>query len=166
MNGLDLVITIFILIGLIKGLFDGMIKQVISLLALIIAIFCAGTLAIPLRDGFLSLPFIANNIHPYIITGICYVLAFVFIITFLNWLGKLLNKAINITPVGFLNRGSGALFGAFMVILSLSLLFMLLTFFDPDSKIISQQTKQKSVLYEKVETVVPSIYPVIRELLK
>jgi len=165
MNGLDLVITALVIIGLIKGLFDGMVKQVISLLALIIAIFCAGTLAIPLRDGFLSIPFVISNIHPYIISGICYLLAFVFIIIFLNWIGKLVNKAINITPAGFLNKGLGALFGAFIVILSLSLLFMILTFFDPNSNIISQQTKQKSVLYEKVETVVPTIYPIIRELL-
>ena len=165
MNGLDLFITVVVIIGLVKGLFDGVIKQVISLLALIIAIFFAGTLAVPLRDGFLSFPYIAYHIHPYIVSGICYLLSFVFIIIFLNWLGKLVSKAINITPAGFLNRGLGGLFGAFMVILSMSLIFMLLNFFDPHSNIISQQTKQASVLYGKVETVVPTLYPIIRELL-
>ena len=165
MNGLDLAITVLVLIGLIKGLFDGVIKQVISLLALVIAIFCAGTLAVPLRDGFLSFPFIAYNIHPYIVSGICYLLVFAFIILILNWLGKLVSKAINVTPAGFLNKGLGALFGAFMVILSISLLFMLITFFDPDSKIIAQKTKQESVLYKTVETIVPTLYPIIRELL-
>ena len=165
MNGLDLFITVVVIIGLVKGLFDGMIKQVVALVALVIAIFCAGTLAVPLRDGFLSMPFVVNNIHPYIVSGICYLLTFAFIIIFLNWLGKLVSKAINITPVGFLNRGLGGLFGAFMVILSLSLLFMLLSFFDPHSKMIALQTKQESVLYDKVAAVVPTLYPMIRELL-
>ncbi len=166
MNWLDLFITVVTIIGLIKGLFDGMIRQVISLLALVIAIFCAGKLALPLRDGFLSLSFIVDNIHPYIITGICYLITFCFIIIFLSWLGKLLNKAINVTPAAFLNRVLGGLFGVFVVVLSMSLLCMMLTFFDPKSNLITQQTKQESVLYERVRNVVPALYPIIRELFK
>ncbi len=162
MSGLDLVITICLGAGLIKGLFDGIIKQVISLLSLVFAIFFAGRAAEPIREFLLGQPFITGTFPDYIVTGVCYVLAFSAIILVFHWLGKLLHLAIKVTPARMINYLAGALFGFLSWLIALSLAFNLLTVFDPNSQIISKQTKDKSVLFNKVRNVIPTIYPYVK----
>ena len=162
MNWLDIVIIVCVAIGLIKGLFDGFIKQVVSLIALIIAILFAGVLAQPVRDFLLDQPSIANAMPGYIITGICYILAFSIIVLAIWGLGKLVNVAINVTPAKTLNYILGGFFGALMWVITLSLVFNLLTVFDPNYKVISKQTRKESVLFSTVNGMVPTLYPYIK----
>ena len=50
MNWLDITLLCLAGIGFVKGLFDGIIKQVVSLIALVIAIFFCGKAAAWLKD--------------------------------------------------------------------------------------------------------------------
>ncbi|MDR3061814.1 MAG: CvpA family protein [Dysgonamonadaceae bacterium] len=165
MNWLDLVIIVCITIGLIKGLFDGIIKQVVSLLSLVFAILFAGILAKPARDFLLKQSFIADSMPDFVITGICYILAFVIIVLAIYGLGKLVDIAIKVTPAKTLNYLLGGLFGAFMWILALSLTFNLLIVFDPNYRLINKQTRQESVLFSKVNSIVPVLYPYVKNYL-
>ncbi len=165
MNWLDIVIIVCVAIGLIKGLFDGLIKQVISLLALIIAILFAGVLAEPVRNFLLDQPTIANAMPVFVITGICYIIAFSLIVLAIYGLGKLVEVAIKVTPAKTLNYILGGFFGALSGILALSLAFNLLTVFDPNYKIISKQTRTESVLFNTVNSMVPTLYPYIKNYL-
>ncbi|MDR0230959.1 MAG: CvpA family protein [Dysgonamonadaceae bacterium] len=164
MNWLDLAIIIFVAIGLIKGLFDGFVKQVISLVSFVFAIFFAGKIARPMRD-FLSHDSVTNIISPHIITAVCYILAFILIIVLFSWLGKLLNKAM-LGPISFINHVLGGVVGCIFTLLFLSLLFNLLTVFDSDSRVLKEQVKNESVLFYKVELMVPLISPFIKEAQK
>jgi membrane protein required for colicin V production len=119
-----------------------------------------------LKELLLNQTSITNIFPDYIVTGICYVLAFAAIIILFYWLGKLLNKAINITPARLPNHLFGGLFGILKWILLLSLLFTLLIVFDPGCKIIGKQTRQKSVLFGKVGAVVPALYPYVKNYMK
>ena len=163
MNWLDLLIVIVVAIGLIKGLFDGFIKQVVSLASFILAIFFAGKIAGPLRDWLVNYDSITNTVPPLIITIVCYMLAFVFIILIFKYLGKLLSNA-TAGPVSYFNHLFGGLFGAFLSLLLLSLTFNILTAVDSDSIILKEQTKQESVLFHKVESIVTLISPYIKEI--
>ncbi|MDR1368590.1 MAG: CvpA family protein [Dysgonamonadaceae bacterium] len=165
MNWLDIVIIVCIAIGLIKGLFDGIIKQVVSLLALIIAILFAGVFAKPVRDFLSDQPAVAGSMPEFIITGICYLLAFALIVLIIYGIGKLVNIAIKVTPAKTLNHILGGFFGALMWILALSLTFNLLTVFDPNYKLITKQARKESVLFSKVNGVVPTLYPYIKNYL-
>jgi len=165
MNWLDIVIIVCIAIGLVKGLFDGFIKQVVSLLALIIAILFAGIIAEPIRNFLLDQPSIVNAMPEYVLTGICYILAFTIIILVICGIGKLVEVAIKITPAKTLNYILGGFFGALSWIIALSLAFNLLTVFDPDYKIISKQTRKESVLFNTVNSMVPTLYPYIKNYL-
>ena len=162
-NWLDLLIVGIVSIGLIKGLFDGLIKQVVSLVSLILAVFFAGRTAKPLCDYLVNQEFLTNIISTQIIAAICYILAFTLIILVFGFLGKILNKTIKVTPVSCLNYMLGGLLGAFTLLLLLSLIFNVLTAIDSDSKIIKEQTKKESVLFDKVEKIVPFISPFIKD---
>ena len=56
MNWLDITLVCLAGLGFVKGLFDGFIKQVVSLLALVLAIYFCGQIALwfqafPWQDG-------------------------------------------------------------------------------------------------------------------
>ena len=55
MNWLDLVLLCLAGFGFVKGLFDGVIKQVVSLIALLASIFCCAEVAGWLRGYLLTI---------------------------------------------------------------------------------------------------------------
>ena len=158
MNGLDLIIIVCAAIGLIKGLFSGFIKQIVSFIALAAAIFFAGQIAIIFRKLLFSHTS-EDAISSQIVNGLCYVLAFVLIIFVIYFIGKVISSAIKMTPVRPFDTLLGGLFGVFIWIFSLSLLFNVLSAFDAHSTIISKKTQEKSALYYKVKHIVPTLYP-------
>jgi len=162
MNWLDFLIILVLGIGVIKGLFDGLIKQIVSLISFILAVFFAGKTAKPLRDFLVGYDSITNVISPHIITVICYILAFTLIIFIFKCLGNLLNKTM-VSTVSCLNYILGGFLGAFLSILFLSLIFNVLTVIDSDSKILKGHAKEKSALFYKIEKIVPFISPFIKE---
>ena len=160
----DLVLLICLVAGIIKGLADGLVKQVIALFALVIAVYLSGFVAGLIRD-FINRNFdIGDAGSPFVLSAVYYMLAFVLILSGLLALGNLINKAINYTPIGIINRLFGAIFGGLITILCLSIVLNIFAVFDPDSAIIPKQMKEKSVHYNKVKDVFPKIYPSIKEL--
>jgi len=160
MNWLDIVIIICVVVGIIHGLISGIVKQVLSLVSIIAAILLSGTFA----------NFIRNWIQPYIQSGnggfshnveyvIYYIIAFVFIISIFAFAAKLIDNIINFTPAELINKLFGAMFGAFMWVVCLSIAFNILAVFDTESSVISVSVKENSVFYEKIVSVFRSIFP-------
>ncbi|GHT46654.1 hypothetical protein FACS189440_05150 [Bacteroidia bacterium] len=165
MNWLDLVIVVCVAIGLIKGLFDGFIKQVVSFIALVAAIFFAGQIAVPVRT-FLTNHVSSDTVSPQILHGFCYITAFVIIIFIIVLLGKVVDIAIKMTPAKPLNVLLGGLFGIGIWLLSLSILFNIFAVFDSKSTIIPKHVQEKSVFYHRVKDLVPTLYPVWKTYFK
>lgn len=166
MNWLDIVMLVCVLSGIVKGLFDGLIKQVVSLAALALAIVLSGTVATWIRN-FVQTHFeISDSISPEVLNIIYYILAFIVIFSLLAWLAAVGTKLINYTPLGIINKLSGAIIGGFLWALCLSILLNLISVFDKQNALISKQTQEKSVYYERVKTVFPFIYPYIKEYIK
>jgi membrane protein required for colicin V production len=165
-NWLDITIIICFAIGIIKGLFDGIIKQVISVISLVLAIVLSGSIATWLRKLVNAHFQIENSISAGTVSAIYYVIVFIVIITLFALLSKFVDKIINYTPAGILNRLFGALFGAFMWMLCLSILLNIVAVFDSKNSLISKQTTEKSVYYDKVKKILPSVYPYIKEFFK
>jgi membrane protein required for colicin V production len=159
-NGLDVIILICAVAGLIRGLFSGFIKQAVSLAALVIAIFFSGQMAAYIRP-YLEKWF-NGGFSSAIIGGLVYILAFVAIIVIICLIGKLISFAIKMTPAKPLNTLLGGLFGMFIWVLSLSLILNVLSIFDLQSQVISSSVQNKSVFYSRVKAVVPTIYPVLK----
>jgi membrane protein required for colicin V production len=132
---------------------------------LIAAIFFAGQLARLMRGFLLHFEFF-SSMSSGILSGVCYILAFAVIIIVIVLLGKVVNVAIKMTPAKLLNTLLGGLFGALIGIFSLSILFNLLFVFDTQSRLITKETQSKSIFYEGVREVVPTVYPFIKTYFK
>jgi membrane protein required for colicin V production len=163
MNGIDIVIVICLLAGLIKGLRDGFIKQLVSFIALILAVVFAGQLSLPVR-AFLLQHTAGLAVSPPIITALCYIIAFVLIIIAITLLGRIVDVAIKLTPAKPLNILLGGLFGAFIWALSLSIVLNLFAVFDSTSAILPKQVQEKSKLYLPAKNLLPTVYPIWKRL--
>lgn len=158
MNWLDLIIILCIGIGVIKGLFDGFVKQVISLIALVLSVLFAGYLASSLQGFIGGLELVPD----YLCYPLSYVLSFVLIFGLMGLLGRFLQQAIEWSFLGCMNNLAGGFVGMLISVVGLSLLFNFLIIFDRNSRLIGKQTKRESVLFSSVQQVVPALYPYIK----
>jgi len=167
MNWLDIAVIVCIAIGIIHGLITGIVKQVISLVSLIAAILLSGAMANWIRNWTQS--YIQNEnswFSPTVQNAIYYILAFILIVSIFAVLARLVDKIINYTPAGFLNKLLGALFGSFLWALCLSILLNFIVVFDNQSQLITQPIKENSVCYEHVKMFFPTVFPYIKDFFK
>jgi membrane protein required for colicin V production len=165
MNWFDIVIFVCLTAGLVKGLFDGLIKQLAALITLILAFVFSGQFADLLRN------FMENTLNWRMSTAssmnaVYYIIAFLLIITTFSLLTILVDKLVNTTPVGILNKLAGGVFGIILWLLCLSFSLNILSVFDYNSTIINKEIQEKSITYAPVKIALPTVYPYIKEYLK
>jgi uncharacterized membrane protein required for colicin V production len=156
MNWLDVVVWICLGTGLVKGLHDGLVKQIIAFVSLILAIVFSGMIADMLRS------FADCNIHG----AVYYIAAFILIITGFAFLAKVIDNILKSTPIGMLNRLAGGVFGVLIWLLCLSFALNILSVFDTNSIIIHKETQEKSATYTSVKKVLPIVYPHLKSIFK
>ena len=155
MNWLDITLLCLAGIGFGKGLFDGFIKQVVSLIALVAAIFLCGEAAGWLRGYIVALGWFPEQG----VSILSYVAGFILIMGVLVLAGEIVTKVIDATPLSIINHLGGGLLGLLLSLLFTSLVLNLLDFVDKSSLFSSQETKVESRFYEPVRRIVPTIYP-------
>lgn len=155
MNWLDITLLCLAGIGFVKGLFDGVVKQVVSLIALVLGIFFCGMAAGWLRGYIVALGWFPEEG----VTILSYILGFLLIVGLLLLAGEIVHRLINVTPLSIVNHITGGFFGLLVMILFVSLILNLLEIIDKGSVLISAQTKVESRFYYTVKEIVPTIFP-------
>ena len=140
MNWLDITLLCLAGIGFVKGLFDGVIKQVVSLIALVIAIFFCGKAAAWLKGYILALGWFPEEG----VTILSYIAGFILIMGVF---------------ILVINHLFGGFFGLLVVLVFTSLLLNALEFVDRGSVLIHRQSKIESRFYYSVKQIVPTIFP-------
>ncbi|MDR0429043.1 MAG: CvpA family protein [Tannerellaceae bacterium] len=154
MNWLDITLLCLAAIGLMKGLFDGVVKQVVSLIALVVAIFFCGKTAVWLHSHIISWGLPEQGV-----TILSYIFGFLLIIGIVLLAGEIVHRVIGLTPLSILNHIAGGVFGILVMILFTSLLLNLLEIVDKGSVLISAESKVESRFYYSVKQILPTIYP-------
>ncbi|MDR1763451.1 MAG: CvpA family protein [Dysgonamonadaceae bacterium] len=164
MNWFDIVVFVCLGAGLIKGLLDGFIRQLIALIALYLAFVFSGAVAALIRE-FVETHWHLQAGNPVPLNTIYYIIAFVVIIFVTNIIARFAEKIINFTPIGILNKLAGGLFGVLLWLLCISFALNLLSAFDAESKIISEETRNESITYDTVKNALPLVYPYFKEFI-
>ena len=115
MNWLDITLLCLAGIGFVKGLFDGIIKQVVSLIALVIAIFFCGKAAAWLKGYILALGWFPEEG----VTILSYIAGFILIMGVFILAGELVTKVVGATPLSVINHLFGGFFGLLVVLVGL-----------------------------------------------
>jgi membrane protein required for colicin V production len=154
MNFIDFIILIPLLWGAIRGFSKGLIIEIASLVALIIGIF----VGIHFSYFITSLIGIKSAYAPLI----GFVVTFVLVVLVVFIFAKILEKSINLLALGIVNKLAGAFFSAVKFAFILSVLIMFIERMDSSGKIISQETRKSSLLYEPVGHIAPAVFPLIK----
>ena len=154
MNKLDIFLLIPIALGFIIGLYKGLIKELTSLLAIVLGIYGAKLWA-PDVSGFLvhKLDFSGKTAQP-----IAYMLVFIAIAVLLLILAKMLGKVLDSMSLGGLNKLFGGIFGGLKYALILSVLMNFFNVIDSKFSIISKQTIEKSIGYKPILNFGPKLW--------
>ena len=120
-NQVDILIIILTIISMIYGYLRGLIKEILSILSLLVAVY----ISINLYPN-ISL-FIKEYIEMAMLAdGISFALMFLFLYSLINIFSNFIVASITNTPIRVLDKNFGILFGFFRALLIFSLLNILL----------------------------------------
>lgn len=155
MNWLDIVLLCLAGVGFLKGLFDGMIKQVVSLIALVVALYFCAEAATWVEGYLIQLGWFSAES----VTIVSYIFGFILILGVILLAGEIVHKFIGATPLSVLNHLGGGAFGLVIMLLFLSLGLNFIEVLEKKSALISPEIKVESRLYTPIKEIVPTIYP-------
>ena len=154
MNWLDITLLCLAGIGFVKGLFDGVIKQVVSLIALLVGIFFCTKAALWLRGYILALGLFPEQG----VTVLSYVAGFLLIVGVILLAGEILTRVVGATPLSVLNHLAGGVLWLCFMMAFISLLLNGMEMIDKGSVLIPRGAKVESRFYNSVKEIIPTIY--------
>ncbi len=156
---LDIILVIPIIWFAWKGFKKGLIIELASLAALVLGIFAAWHFS-DYTEGILVEKFDLQSEYLHIIA---FALTFIIVVILTHLTGKLLESIVKLVMLGFVNKLAGLVFGTLKIALILSGIFYILSMTDISGKLISKETKEKSLLYEPVASLIYIIMPVVED---
>ena len=155
MNWIDAVIVIILILSMVMGFINGLIKEVASLVALILGIWGA--------IKFSS--FTAGKLYDYFDMNGHYVGIVAFLITFgiiviiIHFIGILADKIVNAAALGFINRILGIAFGLIKSLLIMSVFFVILNAFDARRHFLPGEKIEESIFYNPISRYCSGYFP-------
>jgi len=159
MNWIDAVIVIILILSLVMGFINGLVKEVASLAALILGIWGA--------IKFSS--FTAGKLYDYFdmtnqyVGVIAFLITFALIVVVIHFIGILADKLVNAVSLGFVNRLLGIGFGLVKSVLIMSVFFSVLNAIDARRSFLPRDKIEESMFYNPISDIAPAIFPVIGE---
>ncbi len=155
MNYLDITLLTIILIITIRGLFRGLITELLILVGIIFGFFAATFFHGGLQSLILSLfPGVPDSIAKVI----AFVLIFIGVNIVIRILVKLMNKIATFTFLQPINKIAGALFAFTKVTMILSILILVIDLIPGSGFFTEKIGRKESALYEPVRNFAPFLY--------
>ena len=157
MNFIDIILGIFLLLGLVRGFMKGFFIELASLVALIAGIFGA------IHFSYYASSFIAEHVdwEENYINLAAFAVTFIIIIVIISLAGKLLTKLANIIALGILNKLLGGAFGVIKMAFLASVIILFFEAVNSNNSLIEQEKLDSSVLYAQVSKIAPLVLPSI-----
>jgi membrane protein required for colicin V production len=153
-NLLDIILLIPLLWFGYNGYKKGLIIEISSLAAFILGLYFAFYFS-NFTAGYLRQFF---NIQPKYMAAVSFIVTFIGVVIIVLALAKLLEKFINILMLGFVNKLLGAVFGMLKGALFLSVIILIINYFDAGKSIVKPEAAKKSIFYEPVQSLAPLLY--------
>ncbi len=157
MNYIDIVILVPIIWGGYIGFKKGLIIEVVSLLALGFGIWGGIHFSNFIGD------FLSDKLDSAYVPLAAFGLTFILIVMVVYFIGKALEKVINLVQLKLVNKLAGVLFGMGKVALIISILIMIVNSYDQNNMFIPEKLKNNSLLYEPFGQIPLKIIPAIEE---
>lgn len=150
MNYIDIILSIPMLWGLYRGLKRGIIKELTSLLALILGIYGAVHFSEQLQSIFQANISIDDSLLPII----SFAASFILIVLLVRLIGLLLDKIIKMAALGMISRLLGGVFGMLKTAFIISAILLVFNTLDYQLEIIPKEQKKNSLLHQPISEMV------------
>ncbi|HEA31069.1 MAG TPA: CvpA family protein [Leeuwenhoekiella sp.] len=161
MNYLDIILAVLLILGLFRGLKNGLFVELASLIGLVAGIYGA------VHFSYYAADFLKNRTdwNPDTINLAAFAITFLIIVIAISLLARLLTQVAKLAFLGLVNRLLGALFGILKTAFILSVILMFLSALRTKNLILDPKVTSESVLYPYVEPIAPVLLPsILREV--
>ncbi|MXN92562.1 CvpA family protein [Flavobacterium sp. Sd200] len=158
MEFIDIILGGLLLYGLIKGLWNGLITELASLVSLFIGIFVAVKFS-----GYVGTLLASHVEDVKYISVIAFALTFIAVVVGIILLAKVFTKLAGLTGLGIPNRILGAIFGLMKMVLILSVSLNFFIKVNASGAFAKQETLKGSIFFYPVLSVSNYIFPVLEE---
>lgn len=157
MNVFDIIITVLLLFGFVKGLMKGLFVEIASLVAIIAGVYGA------IHFSYFIAEILKDTIDwdEKYISLTAFAGTFIIIIVVVALLGKAFTKLADFASLGMLNKILGGVFGALKIGLILSVLFLFFNKMNNTLPFVKKETIDESILFLPVKKIAPTIFPSI-----
>ena len=142
----DCIILGALIYGFVRGLIIGMTKQAFSMGGIILGIILGTLLYKPFADFLRQ----TMNMPDRPASILAFIIILLIVPVICGFVGKLISRVIHAACLGFVDRLLGAFFGLFSALLIMGLIFMLLDMTGISDKIVNNEDKKQSKLYQPV----------------
>lgn len=149
----DWIAGLILVVALVKGGVNGLIKELASLAALVAGLLGAIFFG-KLVEGWLGRYF------EFQYMGVAaFLIIFFLIVAAIHLLANGLDKLMESAMLGPLNRLAGALFSALKYAFLISIFISVYNFFSGDREILNKAKAAESLLYEPIKGLAPTVFP-------
>lgn len=140
---IDIIFISMIVLAVFKGLKNGLIVAIFSIVGWILGLLAA------FRFSDLAAEYLKDNVDvsPRILSIISFILVFSIVMLLVSLGAKLIEKMVDLTLMGWLNR----LGGIFFYVLLYTLIFSVMIFFAERMRLLNEETISSSKVYEWVK---------------
>lgn len=157
MNWLDIVIILILAGGIASGYKNGFVGELASLAGLVLGIWGAIKFSwwtTDLMEGF-GLKFSLMPIISFIVT-------FLIITIIMQIIAGIISKLLEAISLNWINKIAGIAAGIFKAAVFVSVILLVLEAVSKRHPIIPETTRNKSILYEPVSEIVPTLLPFLK----
>lgn len=146
---IDVIALILLVMGIFKGLRNGLILGVFSFLAFIIGLAAALKLSVVVADYLGNSVSVSERWLPVI----AFVLVFIGVVLLVRLGARLIERLVQFAMLGWLNRLGGVVF---FVLINL-FIFSIVLFYAEQLRLIGPETARASVVYPYLQPLAPNI---------
>lgn len=149
MSFLDIILGLLLIWGLWKGLNNGLLVELASIVALVAGIYGA------IHFSYITGTYLSDHMqwNESYINIAAFVITFILIVVVVHIAGKFLTKIANFAMLGLLNKIAGGVFGVLKIAVILGALLIFFERLTNTLTLVDEDAKNKSVLYEPVKEI-------------
>ena len=161
MNIIDIIILVCCVPALIHGFSKGFVSQAVSLVSLILGVWLSFKFSVPFGDWLKSFADLPGTV----LHVIDFALILVIVMLLMGLIGKLLEKAVKVVMLGWLNKLLGVVFALFKAVLVIGLVIILFDAIYNLIPFVSSATLNESILYQPIKDIANIVFPYLKELI-
>lgn len=159
---LDIIILLAVAASAVMGIFKGFVRQLASIAALVLGIWCAGKFTEYLSS--LVKEWFSPGISQQTLHIIMFVVIFIAVIILAHFLGKAIEGLVKLTMLNWLNRVLGFLFGAIKAMVILSIAVQAINWFNDMTHLIPQSFLDNSKGYGLLVSFAKDFFPFVHNI--